>query len=260
MMNKKSQMFTKQVVLITGALGDIGLCIAQQFVAAGAIVALSDRYADDEAVAKLHKAGFAHDTYRYQQVDVTDYVAVQNWIDTVVNEFGALHIVVANAATVTLKGYQELTAQDWSKELRVNVDGSFFVANYAANYFVKQGIRGNVIFMGSWAAHAVHQNLPAYSVSKAAIRMLCQSMALEFAPYGIRVNELAPGFVNAGLSKVVWSENPGQIEEARLKVPVQAIIEAYEVAEQVLWICNPNNRHLTGSTLLMDGGLSLVRK
>lgn len=253
-------MFTDQVVLLTGALGDIGLCIAQQFVAAGATVALSDRFTKEQATFKLADAGLDASVYHYQQVDVTDDQAVQNWVDMVASEWGAIHIVVANAATVTLKGYQTLTAQEWSRELRVNVDGSFFVANYAANYFVKQGIAGNVVFMGSWAAHAVHQNLPAYSVSKAAIRMLCQSMALEFAPYGIRVNELAPGFVNAGLSKVVWDENPGQIAEAQQQVPLRQIIEADEVAEQVLWLCNPKNHHLTGSTLLMDGGLSLVRK
>lgn len=259
-MNTDNPTFEKQVVLITGALGDIGLCIAKQFAAEGAILALSDRFTQLQAQAKLNALELPHEVYHYQQVDVTDYQQVQEWLATICATFGAFHILVANAATVTLKGYQQLSPQEWSNELRVNLDGSYFVANQAANYFLKEGIRGNIVFMGSWAAHAVHQNLPAYSVSKAAIRMLCQSMALEYAPYGIRVNELAPGFVNAGLSKVVWDANPGQIEEARLQVPVKEIMEADEVASQVLWICNPANKHLTGSTLLVDGGLSLLRK
>lgn len=258
-MSTEKALYDKQVILITGALGDIGMCIAQQFAAQGATLALSDRYPAQQAMDILRKVDLPAANYRYHQVDVTDFDQVKGWMDAISQEFGAYHIVVANAATVTLKGYQSLTPQEWSNELRVNLDGSFFVANYAANFFVEQQIAGNIVFMGSWAAHAVHQNLPAYSVSKAAIRMLCQSMALEFAPYGIRVNELAPGFVNAGLSKVVWAETPGQIDKARLQVPVKAIIEADEVALQVLWICNPSNRHLTGSTLLMDGGLSLIR-
>ncbi|WP_437920084.1 SDR family NAD(P)-dependent oxidoreductase [Sphingobacterium sp. LRF_L2] len=259
-MNLNSPVFFKQVVLVSGALGDIGMAIAQRFVGEGAIVALCDRHPKDIAMDKLSVLDNLGAVYHYDEVDVTDFDQVKTWIDNVYDRFGEFHIVVANAATVTLKGYQELLPEDWSKEIRVNLDGSFFVANYAANCFVKNATKGNIVFMGSWAAHAVHQNLPAYSVSKAAIRMLCQSMALEYATYGIRVNELAPGFVNAGLSKIVWSKNPAEIEQARQQVPLGDIIEADEVADQLLWICNPKNKHLTGSTILIDGGLSLVRK
>src|SRR5690606_14856216 len=141
------------------------------------------------------------------------------WLLDCRDKYGPLSICVANASCVTLKNFQSVSAQEWRDELDVNLHGSFYMANEAAKLFVKDQACGNIVFLGSWAAHAVHKNLPAYSVSKAAIRMLCQSMALEYAPYGIRVNEIAPGYVNAGLSKVVWAENPDLQEKAMATVP-----------------------------------------
>jgi NAD(P)-dependent dehydrogenase (short-subunit alcohol dehydrogenase family) len=88
--------------------------------------------------------------------------------------------------------------------------------------------------------------------------MLCKCMALELAPHHILVNEIAPGFVNAGLSGRVWEKNPHQFAGAIEKVPIKKIISAEAVAAQILYLCHPQNEHMTGSTLLMDGGLSLL--
>ena len=117
---------------------------------------------------------------------------------------------------------------------------------------------GRIVFIGSWAAHAAHNAIPAYCVAKAGLRMLCKCMALEFAPHGILVNEVAPGYVNAGLSAQGWAQNPDAREAARQRVPIQELIEPQEVALQVAHLCEPANRHMTGSVLLMDGGLSLA--
>ena len=88
--------------------------------------------------------------------------------------------------------------------------------------------------------------------------MLCKCMALELAPHGILVNEIAPGFVNAGLSGSVWGSDEAKAKEALNKVPIHKLISAEAVAQQVLTLCHPDNEHMTGSTILMDGGLSLL--
>ena len=85
---------------------------------------------------------------------------------------------------------------------------------------------GWVVFIGSWAAHAVHTNIPAYCVSKAGIRMLCKCMALELAPHQILVNEIAPGFVDAGLTGRNFEKNPGTREKAEQRVPIHKLISA----------------------------------
>jgi glucose 1-dehydrogenase len=90
------------------------------------------------------------------------------------------------------------------------------------------------------------------------MRMLCKCMALDLAPTGILVNEVAPGYVDAGLSAAVWIKNPEARENAAERVPIGKLIDAADVAQQVAHLCEPDNRHMTGSVLLMDGGLSLV--
>jgi len=100
--------------------------------------------------------------------------------------------------------------------------------------------------------------MPAYSVSKAAINMLCKCFALELASRNILVNEIAPGYVDAGLSGRHWKKDPASAEKARERVPVRRLISAEEVAQQIVYLCGPAARHMTGSSLLMDGGLSLL--
>jgi glucose 1-dehydrogenase len=255
-MEKRS--FEDKVVLISGGLGDIGQAVALEFGKQGARIAISDIVDPKSAIQKLaliHESGL---TYRYHQVNVTDGDAVDAWLEDVVNEWGQVDIAIVNAATVTLKSLHEISHVEWEQEIQVNLNGSFFMANAACKSFIEKGVAGNIVFMGSWAAHAIHPNIPAYSVSKAALRMLCRTMALTYAEKGIRVNEIAPGYVNAGLSKEVWKKDPPLAAEARARIPLGELIHIDEVAKQVSWICLPNNRHMTGSTVLMDGGLSLV--
>lgn len=255
----ESNSFKDKVVLISGGMGDIGQAVALEFGKMGAKIGISDILDSTTAAAKLSSMGNLGVTYRYDQVDVSNADEVEGWIQDVENQWGQVDIAIVNAATVTLKDVQEITAKEWEREIQVNLNGSFFMANAVCRSFVKKEVAGNIVFLGSWAAHAAHINIPAYSVSKAALRMLCKTMALSYAEKGIRVNEIAPGYVNAGLSKEVWDKDPASAAEARNRVPVGKLIEADEVAKQVLWLCDPSNRHTTGSTLLMDGGLSLLR-
>ena len=251
--------FDKKVVLISGGLGDIGKAITRAFLDNGAIVAISDRFSPAVAAERQPLLNDESVHIHYAQVDVSQGEQVADWIAAVREQFGAIAIGIANAANVTLKNYKELSDSEWRSEMNVNLDGAFYMANGCAKHFIEDTVAGNIIFLGSWAGHAVHANLPAYSVSKAAVRMLCQSMALEYAAHGIRVNEIAPGYVNAGLSKVVWAKNPDLQQEAASVVPLGEILEADEIAQQVLWMCSEQCRHLTGASIILDGGLSLVR-
>jgi NAD(P)-dependent dehydrogenase (short-subunit alcohol dehydrogenase family) len=251
--------YKNKVVLISGGLGDIGRAMAEAFLTQQAIVCISDRFEPHVARERWPLLDDAGASLFYDQVDVADGRQVDAWVTRIRQELGAISICIANAACVTIKNFSSLSNEEWKNEMAVNLDGSFFLANACAKSFVETELAGSIVFMGSWAAHAVHQNLPAYSVSKAGLRMLCQAMALEYAAYGIRVNEIAPGYVNAGLSKVVWSSNTELQMKAKAVVPLGQIIEAEEVAKQVLWICSDNCKHMTGTEFVMDGGISLIR-
>lgn len=251
--------FDGKVVAISGGLGDIALATALLFGQQGATVVLSDLAPAEDAVEKLAVLQENGIRYTYASVDVASHDHVTQWLDQSIETFGHVDMGVVNAATVTIKKIAEIKPDEWASEIAINLNGAFFMAQKIVLHQVEKQIKGNIVFLGSWAAHAVHAHIPAYSVSKAGIRMLCQSLALEFASHGIKVNEIAPGYVNAGLSKAVWDANPDAALQAKHKVPLQELIEASEVANNILWLCQEENRHITGSCLLMDGGLSLLR-
>ncbi|GAB3327079.1 SDR family oxidoreductase [Larkinella ripae] len=251
-------LFAKNTVLISGGLGDIGRAIALEFARQGAAIALGDISPAQRAEAFLGELAPYRVATHYTPVDVTDAQAVQDWVLDVEKTLGTATIIIANAATVTPKRVHEITPEEWSSELRVNLDGAFFMAQSATARLLAHGLPGRVVLVGSWAAHAVHPHIPAYSVSKAGLRMLCQCLALELAPHQILVNEIAPGYVNAGLSARFWEKDPDAQEQARMRVPIQKLIRSEAVARQVVQLCHPDNEHMTGSTLLMDGGLSLL--
>lgn len=252
------KLFENKTVLISGGLGDIGRATALEFARRGANIAIGDLQPAGASTKFLAELEPYKHTYTYTTVDVTDANAVKQWIDKVEVVQGVASIIIANAAIVTLAGIHELTPQQWSRELRVNLDGAFHVSQMATARLVHHQQPGRVVFVGSWAGHAPHVHIPAYCVSKAGLRMLCQCMALELAPHNILVNEIAPGYVNAGLTGAIWKDNPGRDVIAIQKVPIKKVITAQQVAEQIANLCRPENEHMTGSTILMDGGLSLL--
>ncbi|CAN5393957.1 acetoacetyl-CoA reductase [soil metagenome] len=233
---------------ISGGLGDIGQAMANALRAAGAEVALGDL---------AEEAGGDH---YYSQVDVTDADSVERWYGEVAAHFGCTpNIIIPNAATATFRRHLKITAEDWKREIDVNLNGAFYFADSGTRRLVAEARTGRVIFLGSWAGHAPHPTLPAYSAAKAGLRMLTKTLALELAPRDILVNEVAPGYVHAGLSGKVFDADPQIAEEARRRVPDRKLITAEEVAKLVLHLCGPASTHLIGTTILQDGGLSLLQ-
>jgi len=247
----------RQVAVISGGLGDIGRAIAMALAAAGADVAICDLAEGDAAAELLADIAATGRRGRYDRVDVADAAQVRQWLDQVERSLGTPTLIIPNAAVVKATPLLELQPDYWRKELAVNLDGVFHLANGGATRLVERGLPGCLVFIGSWAAEHVHLQIPTYCVAKAGIRMLAKCMAAELAPRGIRVNELAPGFVSAGLDSKMTNADPEARERHRRMVPTGELIEPAEVARQVVHLCDPNNRHLTGAVLVMDGGLSL---
>ena len=239
---------TQPVAMISGGSGDIGRATALALQQAGCRVAIGDVHA-----APLHEDGF-----HYHQVDVSDEAAVAAWFDAVESHFGQpASIIVANAGIVTTGSVMNATVEDWNRTVAVNLTGAWLTARTGARRLIEMKMPGRIVFVGSWAAHAPHVQLAAYCAAKAGLRMLAQTMALELADKCILVNEVAPGFVDAGLSAELFRKDAALAERSRAVVPNKQLIEADEVAQAITYMCSPTHRNLTGSTLLLDGGLSL---
>jgi glucose 1-dehydrogenase len=257
-MTKMNHELRGHVALVSGGLGDIGRAVAHELAARGADVALGDVAPPTAAEAALAALGTIGVRAAYAQVDVSDAAAVQGWIADVERTLGVPTLVVANAAQVTQADFRSLTAEQWARELRVNLDGAFHVAHAAGLRMLARGARGRIVFLGSWAADHPHRTIPAYCVAKAGLRMLCRCMALEFAPHGILVNEVAPGIVDAGLSGRIMREDPALREKLLGLAPAGSLVTAAEVARAVALLCGPDASQMVGSTLLLDGGMSLL--
>jgi len=251
------QNLKNQIAITSGGLGDIGKAIALELARRGADIALGD-ILEFSAASKVLLEIEKHDVRAvYHQVDVANPEAIQTWLNSIEKELGIPTLIIPNAAIVKTSSLTGISPEDWNSQLNVNLSGAFFLAQNAANRLLQIKRAGRIVFVGSWAAHAPHANMIPYSVSKAGLRMLCKCMALELAPHQILVNEVAPGYVDAGLSGKMFDADPEQREFARAKVPNGELITATEVAAQVAYLCDPQNKHNVGSTLLMDGGLSL---
>ena len=246
-----------QVAIISGGLGDIGRAIALELARRGAHVAIGDIHDAAQAESLLGSIHARDVRSRYDRVDVSQAEAVHVWVDEVEKDLGLPSLIICNAAVGQDIPLDELKPDQWRRELAVDLDGAFYLAHAATQRLLRHRKRGRVVFIGSWAAHTVQRHIPAYCVSKAGLRMLCKCMAAELSPRGILVNEVAPGYVDAGVSRKYFEEHPGSRERALKTVPVLKLIKPEEVAEQVAYLCEPTNRHVTGTTLLLDGGLSL---
>jgi NAD(P)-dependent dehydrogenase (short-subunit alcohol dehydrogenase family) len=249
---------TGSVAIISGGLGDIGQAIALELARRGADIAVCDLLEPQRAEALRVEVEALGRRLRYDRVDVSDALAVARWVMAVEAELGVANLIVPNAAIVTQADSRAITPEQWSRELRVNLDGAFYLAQAGVARLLEHKRPGRVVFVGSWAAHAPHTHIVAYCAAKAGLRMLGRCMALELASHNILVNEVAPGYVDAGLSAQIFRDQPERRARAERTVPLGTLISAEEVAAQVAYLCDPANRQITGSVLLLDGGLSLL--
>jgi len=224
---------------VSGAAGDIGRAVCSAIAQAG---------------GQAH-GGDVRSAPGLATVDVTDAAAVQAWVAGIPDLRGA----VVNAATVAQGSLRTLDPADWRRDLEVGLTGAFLLARAVAERLAREG-GGSIVMVGSWAAHAIHRQVPAYSVAKAGLRMLTRTLAAEYASERVRINELAPGFVDAGLSAQLFARDPGLRARCAAEVPLGELLPAATVADEVVALLDPRRSQLTGATLVLDGGLSVGRR
>ena len=251
----------KHVAVISGGAGDIGRAIALGLARLGADIAIGDLVDNgpmlDTLKSAVEKLGRR---IRFDVVDVTNASAIEKWLQLVEESFGLPDWIIPNAAVAARAELEVLTPDMWKHCCDVTLNGAYYLAAAGAKGLQRHRQPGRIVFIGSWAAHAPHTNVPAYSVAKAGVRMLVQVMALHYARQGILVNEVAPGYVDAGLSKAGFDKDPQKRSQCRDQVPVGELMSPEDVAFHVAHLCHERNRFMTGSTLLADGGLSLLAR
>ena len=252
---------TKKIAVISGGLGDLGSAIATRLGREDICIAIGDLLTEEQAAPKLNelKAAGCKEIF-YQKVDVCSEDEVTNWLQNIEKKWGIPRIIIANAGTVVrgLLTDPGFTADGAKKQLDVNFWGSYHLAVNAAKNLKASRLPGRIVFIGSWAGEKAIPRISAYCISKAAMRMLCKTLALELAEDDILVNEIAIGIVDGGLSKKNRLTNPDLLQTQLSYVPIHQLVSVSEVARHVASLCEFSDFTMTGSTLLVDGGISLT--
>lgn len=230
-------------MVVTGGAAGLGAAIAATAAAAGYRVGLIDV---SEPSAGNGAAGAA-----IYLASVYDELAVESVLD----DFGTPDVVVNNAGIVRFGPLTDLDVEDFRAVLDVNLVGSFVVARAAARRWLAAGRPGCVINVTSMNGVAAGPNAGAYGASKAGVALMTGQMALEWGPHGIRVNAVAPGLIDAGMSEPIYAD-PETRDARESKVPLGRLGTASDIADMVLFLASDQAAYVHGQNILVDGGVT----
>jgi NAD(P)-dependent dehydrogenase (short-subunit alcohol dehydrogenase family) len=248
-----------KVALITGSAKGIGAAQARLFAKEGAKVCIADMLESDGRMleSEINASG---GNAIFTELDVT---SEDNWtraIDTVVNYFGRLNVLVNNAGIIRIGRIEETSAEDWDKVFDVNAKGVFLGTKASVPAMRKAG-GGSVVNISSIAGLIAHVDLAAYSASKGAVRQLTKCTAVEYARDGIRANSVHPGPIdNIMIHPGLANDQREQPDADYLRgIPMGRIGRPEEVAYGALYLASDEASYVTGSELVIDGGFSVFR-
>ena len=247
---------TGRKALVTGASRGIGRAIALAFAAAGADVALLARDPATLADVAADVAAFGRHAI-VLPTDVRDVEAVQEAVATAIAALDGLDVVVNNAGGSTFTSPAvDMRASGWDRTLRLNLDAVLTVCQAVGPQLLAQG-HGSVINVASIAGHRGSTGMAHYAAAKAAVLSLTRSLAVEWAPAGVRVNSLVPGWIQTDLTEHLRSSAIAE-ESAIGRVPMARWGSAQEIAEPAVFLASSASSFMTGQELIIDGGLMVA--
>lgn len=247
--------FQDQRVMVTGAGSGIGFGICRKFALEGAIVGLNDvnEPLAFKAVNKILSETKEEKVKAYP-FDVSDVTEAKEQIMKFSKDQGGLNVMVVNAGITNYGPFLDYPPEAFERLLAVNIKGSFFTAQAAAKEMIAHKLPGRIIFMSSVTGVQAHLNLSAYGATKAALIMLAKNLALELGPYNITVNAIGAG---ATITERTIFDDPHYEENWNEVAPNKRTATVEDIANSVLFLASPEARHITGETLMVDGGWTI---
>ncbi len=241
----------RKVVLVTGAAAGLGEAIAAAAARDGWTVGVLDRDPHRAEVVAAAIGGIA------LAADTTDEGAIDAALDLLAERTGVVapDALVANAGIVRFGSLLDLDVADWRAVVEVNLTGTFLAARGVARRMAAAEVRGSIVTITSINGVAPGARSGAYGASKSAVALLTQQMAIEWGPLGIRVNAVAPGLIDAGMSEPIYAD--ADIRQRRAeRVPLGRLGTADDVAATVMFLLSDQASYVSGTEVVVDGGLT----
>ena len=238
-----------KVALVTGASGGLGLHFARTLAGAGAKVALAARRLDQ---LEANVAAIGADRAARVVLDVTDPASVEHGLAEVAGRLGPPTIVVNNSGITATGPALDLDPGDWDRVMATNLKGAWLVARAAARQLIAAGLGGSIVNIASILGFRVAGHVAAYTASKAGLVQLTGALALEWARHRIRVNAIAPGYIETDLNRAFFASDAGKALVGR--IPQRRLGRLEDLDGPLLLLASDASAYMTGSTIVVDGG------
>jgi len=243
-----------KTMIVTGGNSGIGEAIVIAAAREGANIVIDYVAHPDETTSLVDRIEKEGGKAIGVDADVSQAAGLQHMVQTAVDSFGRLDVIVNNAGIETRTGILDTTEEDFEKVMAVNLKSAFFGTQFAAKQFIAQKTPGLVINISS-----VHEDWPmpgniAYCVSKGGTRMLTRTAGVELGPHGIRVVNVAPGAVDTPINTSTTSD-PAKLKQLDAAIPVGRLAEPDDIAEMVVFLASGKSSYMTATTVFIDGGI-----
>ncbi|MBN9045871.1 MAG: glucose 1-dehydrogenase [Rhizobiales bacterium] len=240
--------FEGKVAIVTGGASGIGAATARAFVREGAKVVIAD-FADHGKQLAEELAG-GHEQAIFVKTDVADSKSVQALIARTVEEYGQLDIMFANAGIAADGPIDELDEESWQRTIDINLTGVYLCDKYAIDQMRSQG-GGVIVNCGSIHSYVGKSGVTAYAAAKGGVKLLTQTLGIDYGPQNIRVNAVCPGYIDTPLLDHISEEDKKELVALH---PLGRLGRAEEVASAVLFLASDEASFVNGSCLMVDGG------
>jgi NAD(P)-dependent dehydrogenase (short-subunit alcohol dehydrogenase family) len=240
-----------KTALITGAAGGLGSRFAQTLGLAGAQVVLAGRRLEPlrQLAESLDARGVRATAV---SLDVTDAASVHEGLDQAQARLGLIDVAVCAAGIAATKPSLALTPEEWDRVIDINLKGCWLVSNAVARRLIDARRPGSIVQVSSILGYRVAGSVLPYTVSKAGLEQMTRALALEWARYHIRVNALAPGYVETDLNQAFFASEAGQAMVRR--IPQRRLGQAADLDGPLLLLASDASAYMTGSSIVVDGG------
>jgi NAD(P)-dependent dehydrogenase (short-subunit alcohol dehydrogenase family) len=247
-----------KISIMTGGARGLGKAMAESLAQAGSDIVIVDL---DLETAQQTADALAAEGVRTQalKADVTNAAEVDQMVDEVVRQFGRIDVLFNNAGIAQWVNAEEMNLEDWNRVMSMNLDSVFIVSKAVAKTMIGQK-RGSIINISSMSGVIVNtpQCQAAYNVSKAGVIMLTKSLAFEWARHNVRVNTIAPGYMETEMIEQFKAEHKEKIDLWTKLTPMNRMGKPYELGGLAVYLASDASSYVTGAVCLVDGGYSIL--